>query len=38
MKKSAYGYGETTKAVVKMTLTEYERLIELAYEGKASVA
>ena len=32
------GYGENTKAVVKMSLTEYERLIELAYEGKASVA
>ena len=32
------GYNENTKAVVTMTLNEYERLIELAYEGKASVA
>lgn len=32
------GYGESTTAVVTMTLNEYERLIELAYEGKASVA
>jgi hypothetical protein len=32
------GYGETTKATVTITLTEFERLIEIAYEGKASVA
>lgn len=32
------GYGENMKAIVTMSLTEYERLIELAYEGKASVA
>lgn len=32
------GYGENMVAVVKMSLPEYERLMELAYEGKASVA
>lgn len=32
------GYHESTKAVVTITLDEFERLIELAYEGKASVA
>lgn len=32
------GYYENKKAVVTITLAEFERLIELAYEGKASVA
>lgn len=33
-----HGYREDKKAVVTITLAEFERLIELAYEGKASVA
>lgn len=32
------GYDENTRAIVTLSLSEYERLIELAYEGKASVA
>lgn len=32
------GYQENIKAVVTITLDEFERLIELAYEGRASVA
>lgn len=34
----SHGYREEKKAVVSISLAEFERLIELAYEGKASVA
>lgn len=33
---STEGYNENTKAIVTVSLNEYERLLELAYEGKAS--
>jgi hypothetical protein len=35
---NANGYGVDYKAVVSISLAEFERLLELAYEGKAVVA
>lgn len=32
------GYYENTKAVVAITIDDFERLLEIAYEGRASVA